>query len=125
MASTLHNCLLGTPFDRDESSKITRVEFWYAVESTVNYSPSLSYQLESEITDVAKSSLTWCHRNGGRRMEEAGKAYFLDESGRRLGIMAMNSGPLDQPNIGQSKSIIIVSVSTVYYELLLTELVHS
>jgi len=94
------NCLLGTAFDRDESSKMTRVEYWYGIETSKAYTPSLTYALEGKITDVAQHSISWCYQRGGRRVEEAGETYYPDESGRRLGIMAMNSGPLDQPYSG-------------------------
>lgn len=95
------HCTVGTSAGRDEGSKITRVEYWYGIETPAEYTPSLTYGLEREITDVAQSSISWCYQHGGRRMEaDNGEAYFLDENGRRLSIMAMNSGPMDQPYQG-------------------------
>lgn len=97
-------CLLGdSSLDRNgESSKLTRVEYWYGIESTVEYTPEVSYALEREITEVAEASMSWCYQNGGRRVqeEETGGEYFVDASGRRLGITAMSSGPIDLPYSG-------------------------
>lgn len=90
------NCIIGSNYGRDETSKITRVEYWYGIESTQEYTPSLTYELEGEISDVAKASISWCY-GGGRRMLDDGSGYYVDENGRRLSIMAFNSGPVDLP----------------------------
>ena len=91
------NCQLGSSLDSDAPSNSTLVEYWYAVEATVEHTPPMTYMLEREIQTVAENSISWCYQYGARRMEEAGKAYYIDKSGRRLAIMAMGSGPLDQP----------------------------
>jgi hypothetical protein len=96
------NCLLGASTNRDdEPSKHTPVEYWYGVESSSTYNRMLAWKLESKISKVARSSLSWCYQNGNRRMQQdRGEEYFIDENGRRLGIMAMSSGPVDQPYSG-------------------------
>jgi hypothetical protein len=91
------NCQVGSPLDPEEPAKLTQVEYWYAIEATAGYVPEMTFELESKIQAVAKRSITLCVQHGNRRMEEDGEAYYIDENGRRLAIMAMNSGPLDQP----------------------------
>jgi hypothetical protein len=97
------NCLLGVPTERDdESSKLTLVEYWYGVESSADYNRLSAWKLESEISQVAKSSLSWCYQLGTRQLQsQTTEDYFVDEHGRRLAIMAMSSGPVDQPYTGE------------------------
>lgn len=92
------NCLLGASENRDdEPTTHTPVEYWYGVESSAEYSRQLAYGLESKISKVAQSSISWCYQLGNRRMQEHGETSFVDETGRRLAIMSLSSGPVDQP----------------------------
>lgn len=100
------NCLLGVPTERDdEFSKLTLVEYWYGVESSADYNRLSAWKLESEISQVAKSSLSWCYQLGTRQLQSQTTGdYFMDEHGRRLAIMAMSSGPVDQPYTGEKST---------------------
>mmetsp|Transcript_29439 Transcript_29439/g.53252 ORF Transcript_29439/g.53252 Transcript_29439/m.53252 type:complete len:425 (+) Transcript_29439:69-1343(+) len=88
------NCLVGSPFDNTVESKSTWVEYWYGVEASTSDAETFRYDLESAIYDAAIANVAWC--TGGRRVEEAGEEpYYVDELGRRLGIMAISSAPMD------------------------------
>jgi hypothetical protein len=89
------NCLVGSPFDNTVKSKSTWVEYWYGVEASTSDAETFRYDLESAIYDAAIANMVWC--TGGRRVEEAGDEgpYYVDELGRRLGIMAISSAPMD------------------------------
>jgi len=92
------NCLVGSQIDSVES-KWTPIEFWYGVETSTADVETFRYELESAIYQAAISSMVWCTENGNRRVQEeaGGETYFLDHQGRRLGIMAISSAPLDEP----------------------------
>lgn len=88
------NCLIASPFDNSVESQSTRVEYWYSVEASTSDAEIFRFDLESAIYHAAIENMVWC--TGGRRVEEAGNdPYYLDELGRRLGIMAISSAPID------------------------------
>ena len=46
------NCIVGSPFDPNADTKLTSMEFWYGVETTVNNSSNFDYPVESKIYNV-------------------------------------------------------------------------
>lgn len=98
MSGSGMNCLIGSPFDNSVESKSTQVEYWYGVEASVDDATTFQYDLESLIYHKAIENVQWCTGCPGcRRVEEVGETpYYLDELGRRLGIMAISSAPMDK-----------------------------
>jgi len=89
------NCLVGSPMDNSIESKWTNFEYWYAVEASSDDAETFRYDLESAIYQAATTNMVWCSQGGVRRVQEAGETYYLDDQGRRLGIMALTSAPMD------------------------------
>jgi len=81
--------------DNSVKSKWTNFEYWYAVETSADDADTFRYDLESAIYHTAIKNMIWCTQSGGRRMQEAGETYYLDDEGRRLGIMTISSAPMD------------------------------
>ena len=89
------NCVVGSPFNSSAETKITTLEYWYGVESTDN-TTSFMPAVENSIFETSIQTVSWCYQyGGGRRVEEAGKSYFEDKDGRRLGIMTITGAPQD------------------------------
>lgn len=91
------NCLVGSPFDNSVPSKVTPLEYWYAIEASSDDVESFRYDLESAIYHTAIKNIVWCTQGGNRRMEDATEGeYYVDDYGRRLGVMAISSAPIDE-----------------------------
>ena len=86
------NCLVGSPIDDIIESKSTTVEYWYGIETSAENIYSFRYDLESAIYHEAMGSVSWCSE---RRLQEARETFTLGLHGRRLGIMAISSAPMD------------------------------